>query len=66
MPVKTQESSWRRTEHRVREKEALMNNPQQGRMVQFCKPLTTNAKHAHPELEGEEESSEGSTGDRGW
>lgn len=40
------------TEQRVREKkEAFMNNPRQGRMVQLYKPPTTNVKHAHPKLE---------------
>lgn len=54
------------TEQRVREKkEAFMNNPQ-GRMVQLYHPPTTNAKHAHPKLEGEGKSSEGTEGDKGW
>lgn len=52
---------------RGREKnEALVNNPQQGRMVQFYKPPTTNCKHAHPKLEGEAKSSSGTWGDKGW
>lgn len=43
-----------------------MNSPQQGRMVLFYKPPTTNAKHAHPKLEGEGKSSQGAAGDKGW
>lgn len=45
------------TEQRGREKKAFMTDPRQGRMVQFYKPPTTNAKHAHPKLEGEGKSS---------
>lgn len=37
---------------------AFQNKPQQGRMVQFYKPLTTNSKHTHPKLKGEGKSSE--------
>lgn len=54
------------TEHRVRVKKVFMDNPRQGRMVQLHKPPTRNAKHAHPKLEGEGESSEGTAGDKGW
>lgn len=44
------------TERRVRDKkEVFMYNPRQGRMVvQLYKPPATNAKHAHPKLEGGE------------
>lgn len=34
--------------------EAFLNNPQQGRMVQFYKPPTTNSKNAHPKLTGKQ------------
>lgn len=51
------------TEQRVREKkEAFMNNPRQGRMVQLYQPPVTNAKHAHPKLEEEERAHKGPQG----
>lgn len=68
--VNSQESGWggeEMTEQRVREKKAaFMNSPRQGRMVLFYKSPTTNAKHAHPKLEGEGKSSQGTTADKGW
>lgn len=70
VPVNSQESGWggeEMTEQRVREKKAaFMNSPRQGRMVLFYKSPTTNAKHAHPKLEGEGKSSQGTTADKGW
>lgn len=55
------------TEQKVREKNAaFINSPHQGRMVLFYKPPMTNAKHAHPKLEGEGKSSQGAIGNKGW
>lgn len=55
MPVSSQESRKGKRgmkKQTVREKKyvAFMNNPWQGRMVQFYKPPTINSKHAHPKL----------------
>lgn len=48
------------------ENKAFLNKPQQGRMVQFYKPLMTNSKHTHPKLKVEGKSSEGTGEYKGW